>query len=386
MVKKLNVAVIGLNFGALFVPSYKFHPNVGELTICDLNRELVKQVGDRLDIQKRYYSMDDVLNDDTIDAVHLLTNIPDHDKQAVAVLESGKHCACAVPMSLTMEGIHNIIAAQERTGKKYMLMETILFTRNFLHVRKMIDTGEMGHIQFIRGAQYQDMEGWPKYWRGMPPMFYATHVLAPAFAALQGYAKRVVCFGSGKMREELHKPYGNPYPFETALYEMNDGTTVELTRSLFANARPYTETYTIYGDNASFESGQLDSDLPYVFKYADNGVFDPSQPRFSVSDGREILATRIDPPDQLDLIPEEIHKFTRPQQLVSLTDPNDVYDYISGTGGFHPHVVHEFIMSIVEGRRPFFDVYHSANMTAACICAHESAMLGGKEVIIPKFE
>lgn len=385
MTKKVNVAIVGLNFGALFVPSYKFHPNVGELTICDLNRELVSKVGDRLDIQKRYYSFDDVLNDETIDAVHLLTNIPDHDKQAVAVLEAGKHCASAVPMSLTMEGIYNIIAAKEKSGKKYMLMETNIFTRNYLYAQQMIDSGEMGNVQFIRGAHYQDMEGWPRYWRGMPPMFYASHALAPAYAAVKGRATRVVCFGTGKMRDELHVPYGNPFPIETALYEMENGTAVEITRSLFANARPYTESWTIYGEKASFETGQLDSDLPYVFRYVDKGIFDPNKPRFSVTDGREISVEKIDPPDRLALIPNELHKLTRPQQMVSLTDPNDIYEY-SSIGGFHPHVVNEFILSLVEERKPFFDVYNSANLTAANICAHESAMLGGREVVIPEFK
>ena len=382
MAKKINIAVVGLNFGALFVPSYKFHPNVGELIICDLNRELVNKIGDCLDIQKRYYALEDVLKDNTIDAIHLLTNIPDHDKQSIAVLESGKHCACAVPMSLTMEGINNIIAAQQKSGKKYMLMETNIYTRNYLYAQKMIDSGEMGHIQYVKGAHYQDMEGWPRYWKGMPPMFYASHALAPAFTALRSRAKRVTCLGSGKMREELHKPYGNPFPMQTALYEMEDGTLVEITRTLFANAKAYTEQFTIGGDISTFECGQLDDDLPIVFKYVDNGVFDPDKV-FTV--GREVSVKRIDPPDQFDLIPEEIHKFTRPQRMVSMTDPSNVYEYPSATGGYHPHVVNEFIMSIVEDRKPAFDVYNSADLTAACLCAHESSMLGGKEVIIPKF-
>ena len=382
MTKKLNIAVVGLNFGSLFVPSYKFHPNVGELTICDFNRDLVNKIGDRLDIKKRYYTLEDVLKDDTIDAVHLLTNIPDHDKQSVAVLKSGKHCACAVPMSLTMEGINSIVDAQRKSGKIYMLMETNIYTRNYLYAQKMIDSGEMGHIQYIKGAHYQDMEGWPRYWKGMPPMFYASHALAPAFAALKCRAKRVICLGSGKMREDLHKPYGNPFPMQTALYEMEDGTLVEITRTLFANAKAYTEQFTIGGDNSTFECGQLDDDLPIVFRYIDNGVFDPNRV-FTV--GREVSSRRIDPPDQLDLIPEEIRKFTRPQMMVSMTDPNDVYEYPSATGGYHPHVVNEFIMSIVEDRKPAFDVYNSADLTAACICAHESSMLGGKEVNIPRF-
>ena len=46
MAKKVNIAIVGLNFGSLFVPSYKFHPNIGEITICDFKHDLVKRVGD----------------------------------------------------------------------------------------------------------------------------------------------------------------------------------------------------------------------------------------------------------------------------------------------------------------------------------------------------
>jgi predicted dehydrogenase len=384
-VQKVNIAVVGLNFGSSFVPSYKFHPNVGEVTICDLNTELVTRVGDRWGIDKRYGSLEEVLADESIDAVHLLTNITSHVDQSVAVLQSNKHCACAVPMSLSLEGVERIIAAQQASGKTYMLAESVIFTRNYLYVKRMIDSGEMGHIQFIRGAHYQDMEGWPAYWKGMPPMFYGTHALAPAFAATNGRAKRVVCFGSGKMREQLHKLYGNPFPMQTALFEMEDGTLAEITRTLFNNPRGYTEAFTIGGENVTFETGQLDTDLPVVWRYKDNGVFDPEMKLETFTTmGREVTEDRIDPVDQLDTLPEEIRPFTRSHPVTSAADPDDVFDYAT-IGGFHPHLVDEFVTSVIENRGPQFDVYRSADLTAACLTAHESAMAGGKEILIPQF-
>jgi predicted dehydrogenase len=384
-VQKVNIAVVGLNFGSSFVPSYKFHPNVGEVTICDLNTELVTRVGDRWGIDKRYGSLEEVLADESIDAVHLLTNITSHVDQSVAVLQSNKHCACAVPMSLSLEGVERIITAQQASGKTYMLAESVIFTRNYLYVKRMIDSGEMGHIQFIRGAHYQDMEGWPAYWKGMPPMFYGTHALAPAFAATNGRAKRVVCFGSGKMREQLHKPYGNPFPMQTALFEMEDGTLAEITRTLFNNPRGYTEAFTIGGENVTFETGQLDTDLPVVWRYKDNGVFDPEMKLETFTTmGREVTEDRIDPVDQLETLPEEIRAFTRSHSVTSAADPDDVFDYAT-IGGFHPHLVDEFVTSVIENRAPQFDVYRSADLTAACLTAHESAMAGGKEILIPQF-
>ena len=56
-----------------------------------------------------------------------------------------------------------------------------------------------------------------------------------------------------------------------------------------------------------------------------------------------------------------------------------------GHHGSHPHLVNEFVMSIIEERTPAIDEYLAANITAAGICAHESAMKGGESVIVPAF-
>lgn len=381
----VNVAVVGLNFGSLFVPNYLFHPDVGEVAVCDLDSDLVAKVGDRWGIEKRYHSLDEVLVDDDIDVVHLLTGITMHADQAVAVLDSGKHCVCAVPMALTLEDVERIVDAQHRSGKMYMLAETVIFTRNFLYVDELMRSGEMGEIQFLKGAHYQDMEGWPAYWKGMPPMYYATHALAPAFAATDSAAKRVVCFGSGHMRAQLHEQYGNPFPMQTALFEMGTGVLAEVTRTLFNNPRGYTEAFTVSGENITFETGQLDSDLPVVWRYLDDGDYDPDM-RLEVftTMGREVSEDRIDPPDQLHRIPRELHRFTRPHSVTSLSDPTDRFEYTT-IGGFHPHLVHHVVRHAIGGTAPFFDIRRSANLTAACLCAHESAMAGGMSIDIPQF-
>ncbi|WP_346905154.1 Gfo/Idh/MocA family protein [Faecalicatena contorta] len=382
MKDKINVAVVGLNFGFEFAVCYKNHPMVGELSICDFNKDLVKRTGERLGVEKRFYDMDEVLKDPTIDAVHLLTNIPDHDKQAVKVLKAGKHCASAVPMSLTMEGIDEILKTQKETGKTYMLMETIIFTRNFLYAQSLIDNGTMGKVQYATGAHYQDMEGWPRYWRGMPPMYYASHALAPAFTALKCGAKKVMCLGTGKMSEEMENgPYGKSFPAEIAIFEMQDGTCVQLTRTLYNNARGYTEAWSLGGDNIAFETGQMDDDLPVIYKYVDDGKYDADHMNTA---GRPYTEQRMDPPDRLDLIPRELHHLTQPTVLTSETNPEDKYTYFS-RGGYHPHVVNEFVVCVATGKQPYYNAARSAALTAACICAHESAVKGGEPVNIPVY-
>ncbi len=48
--------------------------------------------------------------------------------------------------------------------------------------------------------------------------------------------------------------------------------------------------------------------------------------------------------------------------------------------------MHEFVSAIAERRKPLVDAVTAANITAAGICAHESAMRNGERVEIPAFE
>jgi hypothetical protein len=89
-------------------------------------------------------------------------------------------------------------------------------------------------------------------------------------------------------------------------------------------------------------------------------------------------------PDFAHLLPEPIQCFTTKGVY---DDSNAHLSFIQGGGhgGSHPHLVHEFVSAIVERRPSFPDVYQSVNWTLAGICAHESAMEGGKLVELPKF-
>ena len=229
--KKINVALVGLGFGSCFVPIWLDHPNVGEVTVCDKTEKLLLEMKERYPRIRITTSFEEVLKDETIDAVHLVTPIPLHADQSVAVLESGKHCACTVPMATSLEDIRRIVAAKRKSGKNYMMMETTLYTYQFFYVRQLLEKGELGKIQFLRGSHYQDMVGWPPYWMGLPPMWYGTHAIGPMVVLSGDRIRRTVAFGSGTMEPELHEQYGNPYPVETALFDFGNGLKGEATRN-----------------------------------------------------------------------------------------------------------------------------------------------------------
>jgi predicted dehydrogenase len=357
---RVRIAVVGLRFGAAFVPIYRRHPNVEQVVLCDRNEPRLHEVGDRFGIPDRFTRLEDLLDADLCDAFHLLTPVPFHVEQTLSVLEAGKHCACAVPMATDLDGLRRIVAAQRRSGKNYMMMETAVYTREFLFVQELHARGELGTLTFLRGTYFQDLEGdYPAYWRAQPPMHYATHAVAPLLALARTRAAKVCCFGSGRLRPDIQQPGGNPFPLQTAIFQLaGTDLAAEVTRSWLQTARAYTEGFSAYGDRMGFEWQQVEDEDPLLF------TLGPVQPGRR---GRPVTAERVPVPYRPELLPAEIAGFT----------------VGGGHGGSHPHLAHEFIRSIVEVRPPVIDAVTAAHWTAAGVCAHLSAEKEGEPVLIP---
>jgi predicted dehydrogenase len=372
----MRVAVVGLGFGAEFVPIYLDHPDVGSVAVCDADPERLRKTAGRFGIgkEKQFGDVAQVIGSEEIDAIHLVSGIPDHAKQTTAALKAGKHCACTVPMATSIADLKAIIAATRESGRNYMMMETAVYTRQFLHAQGLKDKGDFGRIQFLRGAHYQDMERWPPYWAGLPPMWYATHAVGPLLSMAGTRAVKVHCFGSGELREELRKQYGNPYPVETAIYQLAaPGLCAEVTRTLFLCARPYMESFTVYGENACYE-WQMESEPPMLFRASP----------VVVGKTREHTTEQPETPDDADHLPDSIRRYTR-RFVYSDETKHLSFEQGGGHHGSHPHLVHEFVRAIVEDRPSAVDAVTAANWTAPGIRAHESAMHGGAGVAIPEF-
>lgn len=367
---EISVVIVGMGFGKEFIPIYLKHPDIKAVGICTRNENTLHELKTRFDLDESLLFTDfgEVIKRDDVDAIHIVTPVPEHAQMTLASLNAGKHTACTIPMAMTVEDCRAIVEARRRAGKVYMMMETALYTREFLYGLKLAETGRLGRIQFVRGSHMQDMsmDGWAEYWKGYPPMLNGTHAISPLLRINNTIAESVVCHGSGRLSDDLASRYHSPFAVETATFRLK-GTDVvaEATRSLFDVVRQYRESYDVYGAAMSFEWEQLQDESHVIF------------------DGGE-SARRIDVPETDELLIPEIAGFTKREKI---DDPNHVsFLQGAGHGGSHPHLVQEFVAAIVEGRESAVDAALAANYTCAGICAHESAMKGGIRIEIPGFE
>ena len=114
--KQFNVAIVGLGVGAEFIPLWQKHPHTRCHAICQRNQLKLDAVGDYFGVEKRYSDFAALLNDSSIDAVHINSPIPDHAWMSIAALEAGKHVACTVPMATNIEDCQKIVDLAQRTG------------------------------------------------------------------------------------------------------------------------------------------------------------------------------------------------------------------------------------------------------------------------------
>ncbi len=372
--RKVRVAIVGLGFGAEFIPIYQAHPNAEMYAVCRRDKAELERAAKQFSIPVAYTSYDELLKDPNVDAVHINSPIPDHAAQTIKALKAGKHVACTVPMATTKAEIKEIVELQRKVGKTYMMMETVVYSREYLFAKDLYDRGVLGRIQFLRGSHQQDMDGWPGYWPGLPPMWYATHCVSPCLAVLSDPAKgknalaeSVVCHGSGRIREEMIAKYNSSFAIETATFKIKGSDVVaEVTRSLFDTARQYRESFDVTASNVSFEWQQVEGEEPVLHM---RGLPEAQIPR------------RVKVPDFAGRLPEGIRKFTG-----AIHDATHLsFLQGAGHGGSHPHLTHNFLMAVLGEQPAFPDAPTSANWTLVGICAHESAMKGGERVEIPMY-
>ncbi len=368
--RKVRIGVVGGRFGASF--QWHEHPNCEVVAVTDLRPERRKRLQRVYRCDNVYDSMEIMLKQagSQLDAVAIFTEAPNHVRHTVAAMKAGKHVVCAVPAAMSLEECEQLIETVKKTGLTFMMAETSYWQQHTISARKFYQEGRFGTL-FAAYSMYRHPgletlwfeNGKPTWRHGFPPMHYPTHCTAHLIGVTGERLTEVTCHGWGDDSPLLKgNVYKNPFWNETAEFKTDRGHSFRV-EVWWRGAMGGCERAEWYGDRMSFlcrtpygtpallvHSGDL--------KELDSGGFVRSAPKVE----------RYDQPQwwKTDLLPPPLR-------------------HPSGHEGSHVFITHEFVDSLVRGRRPAVDVYEAVAYTAPGIVAHQSALKGGELLKIPDF-
>lgn len=154
MSEKLKIGIIGCGgiANGKHFPSLSKLDQVELVAFCDIEIERAekgaKQYGTRN--AKVYEDYQELLKDESIDVVHVLTPNNSHAKISIAALEAGKHVMCEKPMAKTTREAEEMVAAAKRTGKKLTIGYDNRFRPDSQQLHKITRRGDLGDIYFAK--------------------------------------------------------------------------------------------------------------------------------------------------------------------------------------------------------------------------------------------
>ncbi|MGG3470404.1 Gfo/Idh/MocA family oxidoreductase [Neobacillus pocheonensis] len=154
MSKKLKVAIIGCGgiANGKHLPSLAKLKNVELAAFCDVLLARAQKAAREYGAEnaKVYDHYQDLLLDDSIDVVHVLTPNDTHAEISVAALDSGKHVMCEKPMAKTAAEARQMVEAAKRSGKKLTIGYNNRFRPDSQYLHQVCERGELGEIYFAK--------------------------------------------------------------------------------------------------------------------------------------------------------------------------------------------------------------------------------------------
>ena len=344
--RKIRVGIVGYGvckFGAEF--GFQDHPNVTVAAVSDLIPERCTALAKACRCEKTYPSLEELVKDDSLEAVYVATDAPSHADHCIKVLQHGKHVASAVPAVFgSLEDADRLLQTVKSSGKKYMMFETSAFYPEAYAMRRIYQAGLFGKLIYTEGEYFHDgaatLPGFRDWRHGLPPQWYPTHSNAFYICTTGGHFTEVCCMGMPSIRHELqpnNNRYKNTFGTEIALLRTSEGGMARMAVSW--------DTPGPEGENGRVR-GQLGSMTGMEYNGANKDAKLPDLER---------------PP-----LPPTVAT--------------------GGHHGSHGNLTEEFIRAILEDRQPLVDIIMALNLTVPGIVSHESALKGGELLKIPQFK
>ncbi|NQX58801.1 Gfo/Idh/MocA family protein [Paenibacillus qinlingensis] len=203
MSRKYRIGIIGCGgiANGKHLPSLSKLSNVELVAFCDIIQESAATAAAKYGIEGALVCEDykEILQDATIDIVHVLTPNISHAEISIAALEAGKHVMCEKPMAKTAEDAKRMVETAKRTGKKLTIGYNNRFRPDSQHLKNVCADGELGHIYFAKAhaIRRRAVPTWGVFLDeekqgGGPLIDIGTHALDLTLWMMDNYKPKVV--------------------------------------------------------------------------------------------------------------------------------------------------------------------------------------------------
>jgi predicted dehydrogenase len=152
--EKLRVAIVGTGgiANGKHMPALSKQPQVEMVAFCDIIEERAQKAAKEYGVEgaKVYTDYRQLLEDKSIDVVHVCTPNDSHAEISIAAMEAGKHVMCEKPMAKTAEGARRMVETAKRTGKKLTIGYNNRYRPDSLHLKAICESGQLGEIYFAK--------------------------------------------------------------------------------------------------------------------------------------------------------------------------------------------------------------------------------------------
>jgi len=197
----IGVAVVGAGgWGRNIVRACATLPGCGLRYICDVREDILAENRALYPAVAVTADLDAVLRDDAVQAVCVAVPAARHHAVAKAVLAAGRHAFVEKPLTLRADHAEELVALAERAGRTLMVGHLLLYHPAVLHVRRLIESGELGQVLYVYsqrvnlGIVRRDENAW---WS------LAPHDISVAQFLLGARATRVAATGRCYLQRDL---------------------------------------------------------------------------------------------------------------------------------------------------------------------------------------
>lgn len=140
------------------------------VAVCDVVEEKARSIGERFNVPY-YTDMNVMMENESIDAVVVLTPSGMHAENVVNLASFGKHILVEKPMALTLDDADAMITACDENGCKLFVIKQNRFNVPVVKLREAVEAGRFGklvlgtvRVRWARHQPYYDQDAWRGTW------------------------------------------------------------------------------------------------------------------------------------------------------------------------------------------------------------------------------